>query len=395
MDFRFTPEQEAFRREVSEFLSENLPEDWDQYPEVETGYKDDESWALAQALRAKAAERNWIALGWPVEYGGLGKPTIEQTIFQDEWISSGAPGHNVHGVKMLGPALMVHGSEEQKREYLPKIANAQAWWCQGYSEPGAGSDLASLETRAVEDGDDFVVNGSKIWTSGGHRADHIFMLVRTNPDAPKHKGISFLLSEMDAPGLTIRPIYDAAGNWSFNQLFFDNMRVPKRNLVGEQDLGWYVGTTVMNFERSGVEYAARGDRMLRRLTSYMAEESTGDGRLIDGPIPRNLLAQCLIDCRVSRMLAYNVSWMQGQGKVPNREASEVKVFGSEMLQRVALVGTRIIGVGSQLLEGSRRAPVNGKFGYWHLQQLGGTVGAGTSEIQRNVIATMGLGLPRA
>lgn len=390
MEFSFTPEQNAFRIEVRRFLAEELPSNWDHHEETESGYKDDESWGIAQRLRAKAAERNWIALGWPIEYGGLGRSTLDQTILQDEWVNAGAPGFNVHGVKMLGPSLMVHGTSEQKATYLPQIAQGRVWWCQGYSEPEAGSDLASLETRAVEDGDDFVVNGSKIWTSGGHRADHIFILVRTNPGAPKHKGISFLTSETSVPGLTVRPIIDAAGNHMFNQLFFDNVRIPKRNLVGERDLGWYVGATVMNFERSGIEYAARGRRMVSRLASHMDETPL----IKTNFLARAMLAECHVACSVARLSAYRVSWMQAQGQVPTREASQVKVFGSEMLQRIGVIGARVLGMGAQLMPGSKWAPVDGKFGYWALNLIGSTVGAGTSEIQRNVIATMGLGLPR-
>ena len=178
-------------------------------------------------------------MGWPKEYGGLGKSAIEQTIFADEWTGANAPGFNLQAIKMLGPTLMVHGTEEQKKSYLPPIAKGEVFWCQGYSEPEAGSDLAGLQTTAVEDGDDFVVNGSKIWTSSANRADHIFMLVRTDPDAPKHRGISLLLSEMNTPGLTLRPIYDGNGEWQWNQLFFDNMRIPQRNLVGREE-SWLV-----------------------------------------------------------------------------------------------------------------------------------------------------------
>jgi alkylation response protein AidB-like acyl-CoA dehydrogenase len=263
MQFSFTREQEEFRQEVREFLDHELPVGWRERRDYD--FDDDEAWELGERLRKKAAERNWLALGWPKEYGGLGKSTIEQTIFAEEWESSGAPGINTQAIKMGWPTLVLYGTEEQKRLYLPPIARGEVWWCQGYSEPDAGSDLASLDTRAVEEGDDFVVNGSKTWTTGANRADHIFMLVRTNPDAPKHRGISFLVSEMNVPGLTLQPIYDANDDWQWNQVFFDNVRVPRKNLVGEKDRGWYVGAALLDFERSGIEYPAQAWRMLQRL----------------------------------------------------------------------------------------------------------------------------------
>ena len=397
MEFRFSEEQEKFRREVCELLERELPRDWKRRPESEAGYtaKEQDSWAVGERLRKKAADRNWIALSWPKEYGGLGKSAVEQAIFADEWIGAGAPGLNMQAIKMLGPTLMIHGTEEQKKTYLPQIARGEGWWCQGYSEPEAGSDLANLQTRAIDDGDDLVVNGSKIWTSGANRATNIFMLVRTDPAAPKHKGISFLLSGMTAPGLTLRPIYDASGDWQWNQLFFDNMRVPKKNLVGEKDRGWYVAATLLDFERSGVEYPAQGRRMLGELGDYVKARQVSGRSLADDPMVRNRLAESHVECHVSRLLAYNVAWKQSKGLVPNREASESKCYGAELLQRIAVTGTRIIGMGSQLMPGSKHAPLDGKFGYWHVHHIGRTIGGGTSEIQRNVIANRGLGLPRA
>jgi alkylation response protein AidB-like acyl-CoA dehydrogenase len=392
MQFTFTHEQETFRHEVRTFLDRELPAGWRERRDYD--FADDEAWELGDRLRKKAAERNWLAMGWPTEYGGLGKSTIEQAIFAEEWAGAGAPGLNTQAIKMLGPTIMLHGTEEQKREYLPPIARGEVWWCQGYSEPDAGSDLASLETRAVEDGDDFVVNGSKIWTSGANRANHIFMLVRTDPDVPKHRGISFLVSRMDVPGLTMRPIYDANNDSQWNQLFFEDMRVPKRNLVGEKNRGWYVGAALLDFERSGIEYPAMASRMLQRLIHYVQNEHVNGRPLHENPVVKHLIAECCIECDVARLLAYRVAWMQSNGIVPNKEASMSKVFGSEMLQKIAATGMRIIGLKSQLIDNCKYAPVEGKFAYWTIHHIGRTIGAGTSEIQRDIIATRGLGLPR-
>ncbi|MFQ5860222.1 MAG: acyl-CoA dehydrogenase family protein [Dehalococcoidia bacterium] len=392
MEFRFAPEEEAFREELRAFLRQELPSDWNGRA---MDYSDDAEWELGLRLRRKMGERGWLSMHWPPEYGGQGASPLRSLIFNEEIVYHGAPGRDMFGTRMLGPTLMLFGTEEQKYTFLPPISRGEVQWSQGYSEPGTGSDLASLQTRAVEDGDDFVVNGSKIWTSGAHRADWMFMLARTDPEAPKHKGISFLLVDLRSPGITVRPILNMTGLHYFNQVFFDNVRVPKRNLVGEQNAGWYVAVTLLDFERSGIDYPSVARRLLKGLVAYARETRVNGGPLYDDPVVRTMLAERAIEAQVSRLLAYNVAWLQSQGKVPNKESSISKVFGSEMLQRTANTGMRLLGLyGLLTREEPRWARLKGQVQELWRASYAHTLAGGTSEVQRHVIATRGLGLPR-
>jgi len=277
VDWNDSTEQAAFRKEVRDLIAQRLPA---RYRSAgggglfEGGWQSDrksndpaareaaETWASA------LAEKGWIAPHWPKQYGGAGLTTMEQFIFNQEMAEANAPAVGGMGVSMLGPTLIVHGTEEQKAEHLPKILSGEVAWAEGYSEPGSGSDLASLQTRAVRDGDDFVINGQKIWTSGAQYADWLFALVRTDPNAPKHRGISFLLLDRNTPGLTVRPLTDMGWNQPFNETFFEDVRVPAKNLVGEENRGWYVGMTLLDFERSGIGTSVMARKQLRRLIDY-------------------------------------------------------------------------------------------------------------------------------
>ncbi len=296
---------------------------------------------------------------------------------------------------MLGPVLMMFGNDKQKADLLPPIAAADVTWCQGYSEPEAGSDLASLKTRAVRDGDDYVINGQKIWTSNAHRADWIFLLARTDPDAPKHKGISFLFAPMDTPGLTTRPLINMADIHLFNEVFFEDVRIPATNLVGDENRGWYVGAALLDFERSGIGSAALARRGLDELVDY-CRETGGDGKpLIADQMVRNRLADIAIETELGRFLSYRVATMQAKGQVPNMEASAAKVYLSELAQRLALAGVQIMGLYGQVRpETKKYARLRGEFTMTYMTSVGGTIAGGTSEIMRNVIAWRGLDLPR-
>lgn len=390
MDFKFTPEDEAFRLEVRDFVRTN----WGMGDTVGgISGEDEDEFARGRVFDKRLQERGWLTLAWPKEYGGQGAGHIRQMIFSEECAYYGAPTGG-SSVRFVGPAIMVHGTEEQKRRFLPPISKSEVWWCQGFSEPGAGSDLASLQTRAVLDGDDFVVNGQKIWTSGAHHADWIILLTRTDPEAPKHRGITCLLVDMKSPGITVRPIHQMHGRSGFNETFFENVRVPRENVLGEENRGWYVAATTLDFERSGVGRFAGGQRNLDELTAFCRESSSGGIRTIERPGVRAKLAELAIENTVGRCLSYRVAWMQGAGLIPNYEASISKLLGSELSQRLANAGVNILGLYGTLYEGSKWAQLEAKMQTLYLSSVSFTIGAGTSEIQRNIIATRGLGLPR-
>ena len=389
MDFIFSEEDEAFRREAVDFVEQELPWDW------RTEVVDAEEPADAVKVRQfkkRLADRGWLTMAWPAEYGGLGAPHIRQMVFNEEMAYRGVPAGDA-GVSMVGPILMLYGTEEQKRYFLPRIARADIDWAQGYTEPDAGSDLASVQTRAEEDGDDFVVTGSKIWNGAHGGSNWMFMLVRTDPDAPKHRGISFLLTEMDAPGITVERI---PMMWDADRALvtLDKVRVPKRHLVGELNRGWYVGAALLDFERSGVGNSARGRRIVEELVQFCKENTRNGKPLSEDPLIRSRLASLAVEVETCRLMSYNVAWMQSRQMIPNKEASIVKAFGTEMVVRLYQLGMSILGLYGQLEPDSKWAPLRGRIENAYMVSAASMVAAGTSEIQRNIIATRGLGLPR-
>jgi len=396
MDWHDSPEQTAFRGSVRALIAERLPERYRAF--ARSGGPGERQWendrkstdkAARQAAidwHAALAERGWVAPHWPREYGGGGMSAMEQAILNQEF--AGAPAVGGSGVAMLGPTLILHGSEEQRKQYLPPILAGEATWAQGYSEPGAGSDLASLQTRAVRDGDEFVVNGQKIWTSAAHTADAIFALVRTDPQAPKHRGISFLLiDDIKSPGISIRPLVDMNGKHYFNEVFFEDVRVPAANLVGEENRGWYVAMTLLDFERSNIGGAIGAKRTLRRMLGIVRDDPWLSRRLDSSPL-RHEIAQRFIEAEVMYQLSLRIISMQNRGQLPNDEASMAKLFNSELSQRVAQTCLQVMGLRGQLTEGDETAA------RLYLGMVPATIRGGTSEVQRNVIATRGLGLPR-
>ena len=309
----------------------------------------------------------------------------------------GAPGIDIFGVGLLGPTLLAVGNEEQKKEQLPLIARSERFWCQGWSEPDAGSDLAALTTRAVRDGDEYVINGQKIWSSNCHHADWIFLLVRTNPELRRSRGLSFFLLDLKTPGITKRPILSMQDSYLFNEVFFDDVRVPAKNLVGEENQGWAVTRATMNFERTSVGAMAAGKRDLEELTKFCKEIKWNGKTLADNPLIRNRLAQLAIECDVGRALSYKIAWMQetaGLGPEAAGAASAAKVFGSEMGQRIVYLGSQIMGMYGQVKAGSKWAPLSGKYEDAYQLAVGMNIAAGSSEIQRNLVAWVSLGLPR-
>ena len=292
MEFQFSPEDETFRRDVRAFIGRELPSDW----EGGGSYPDEEDRGLTLRMRKKMADNGWLTMHWPEEYGGQNASPVRSTISSEELTYHRAPDRDIFGVRMMGPTLMLYGSEEQKQAHLPPVARGEIQWCQGYSEPESGSDLASLSTRAVIDRDEPVINGSKIWTSMAHRADWIMLLARTDPDAPKHRGISFILVDMKSPGIQVRPIENMAGRHEFNQVIFDDVRVPRSNVLGEENRGWYVAVTLLDFERSSIDYSPTSRRLLDETREYAAETVRNGQALASIPWVRNLLADRYIEC---------------------------------------------------------------------------------------------------
>ncbi|MEX0801619.1 MAG: acyl-CoA dehydrogenase family protein [Dehalococcoidia bacterium] len=387
MDFRFTADEERFRAEIRDFLRAELPADWGGAGAL--GEAGEDRWDFLRSFQRKLAGRRWLTLGWPEEHGGLAAGHMTQVIYNEEMTRARAPTQLGVGPDRVGPTIILYGSDEQTRRHLPAIVGGDAVWCQGFSEPGAGSDLASLQTTAVADGDEFIVNGQKIWTSLAHRAGWCILLARTDPEAPKHKGISYFLLDMNTPGVEVRPLVDMTGRHTFNQLFFDNVRVSRDCLVGELNRGWYIAAATLDFERSGINRVVAGVRLFEELLAYVAESGVDGDRGV-----RHKLAEMAIEFQAGRMLAYRVASMQARGEIPNAEASMSKLYGSELQQRLAGAGMEVLGLGGQIEPGSRWAPLKGRLEQFYLFAAALTVAAGTSEIMRGIIATRGLGLPR-
>ena len=394
MDIEFTRQEENFRREIRDFLQETLPEDWD--PLGQTGQSPEERQAFTRQMTQTLADKGWLTLAWPEEYGGQARSIMEQVIYNEEMSYKNVPGTELGtgAISWVGPVLMIAGTEEQKSEHLPPIARGERLWCTLYSEPGSGSDLASLQTSAVRDGDDYVINGQKIWTSSAHIADWGWLAARTNPDAPKHRGISIFMLDMKSPGVSVRPIENMAGGRDFNEVYFDDVRVPSGNLVGQEDRGWYTLAVALDFERSGVGYSAGARRTLEALVKYARQSERNGKPLSSNSSVRRKLAQRFTETEISRWLSYKVAWMQSQGMVPNAEASMSKMYGTELTQRVARTGMEILGMAGQVSQGSKWAPLEGHIQQLYLSSVSSTIAAGTSEIQRNIIAQRGLGLSR-
>ncbi len=394
MDFRFSPEDEAFRQELREFLRREVP------PErtgvVSSMFEGDED-GFERQMRRKLAQRGWLTMGWPKAYGGQDASPLRQTVFMEEMSYRDAPGMDLMGVGIVGPTIMRVGSEEQKRKHLGAIARGEVVWAQGFSEPGAGSDLAGLQTRADLRGDVFVVNGSKIWSSGAHRADYYFLVVRTDQDAPKHKGISCLLVDLKSTkqGLTMRPIINMAGMKGFNQVFFDNMEVPRQNLLGELNQGWYYAVGLLESERSTfINFSAIGRSVIEGLLGLLNDPTAKGIASARRPETRAKLADAAIENMVARNLALNVAWMASNGLKPDYQASVAKVFGTEVFKRLAFAAMTIVGLYGQIENQVKYAPLRGRVNGIYYTSVGMTIAGGASEIQRNVIATRGLGLPR-
>jgi len=393
MDFRFTPEEQAFRQELRGWLRENVPPDWEGVFLEET----EKEWKQGRVFVKELSQKGWVAPAWPKEYGGMEASPALQLVYNEEMGYHRAPiGSVIQAVGYIGPAILFFGTEEQKNQHLPPITAGDVVWTQGFSEPEAGSDLASLKCRAVKDGDDWVINGDKIWTSNAHRSEWCILLARTDPAAPKHKGISFFLVDMETPGITVQPIINMANVHSFNQVFFEDVRVPKSALLGQENQGWYIGAMTLDFERSSLVAAAvsMAKRGLDDLVDYCKETKINGRNLLDKPLVRHKLAEIAIEIEVGKYMVYRVVSQQARKEPGSIEAAVCKLYNTEMDVRLANSGIDILGLYGQLHKDSKWARLMGRFQKSYLYAIAMMVGGGSSEIQRNIIAMRGLGLPR-
>ena len=396
MDFRDSPDDAAFRNDVRGFIDTKLPDNLRGGPSFRASFDAGMSrpaWPVWATWYEALRERSWVAPHWPKQYGGGGLSVMQQFVLNEELAKERAPRLGGIGLGWAGPTILLYGSEEQKQRHLPRILSGREQWCQGFSEPGAGSDLAGLQTRAVRDGDDYVVNGSKIWTSGAHKSHWMILLARTDPDAPKHKGISYFLVDMKSPGITRRPFPDMVDNVSFNEVFFEDVRVPVANRIGEENRGWYVGAATLDFERSNIAGSTHLNLMVDDLVGAVREHAgLGFDPLQRDPGLRFELADRAVEAGIAKLMSYHVAWMQSAGQVPNKEASVAKLYSGELEQRISYTGMRALGPYGTLWGDD--APLGGLISRMYTASVSTTIGGGTSEIQRGIIAGRGLGLPR-
>ncbi|MDQ1023353.1 alkylation response protein AidB-like acyl-CoA dehydrogenase [Streptomyces umbrinus] len=401
MDITYPPETEAFRTEVKAFLADALPAGW-----KGIGALDEEAaWTFARDWRRRLAERGFLSLTWPEEFGGRGLSKLHQVVLMEELALAGVPfglPQDTFGVKMLANTLLRWGTEEQKSHFLPRILSGEDTWCQGYSEPDAGSDLASLRTRAVRDGGEWVIDGQKVWTSGAHHSDWIFVLARTDPDASKHRGISFLLVPLDQPGVEVRPFRMMSGQLHFNEVFFNGARTRADLVVGGVDNGWTVAQSLLGVERG--EEAATNPILFRAEVERLVELARLYGKDQD-PVIRQRIAWCWSKVEIMRFLGYRIltGWLKGAE--PGPETSIAKLYWSEYHTKVTDLAMDIMGLHGQVPVG--RPPLrtyrtddpgaansSASWSTTYLIALSGTIYAGTSQVQRNILAEKALGLPR-
>ena len=396
MDFRDTPAEQALREEVRAWLRQNLPAGWGSTVFEPTD--EDERARLRLDWEKRLYQGGWAGMAWPREYGGRGATQVENAIFLEEMARADAPeGLNIIGRNLTGPTLMAHGTAAQKQRFLPPILRGEEVWCQGFSEPNSGSDLASVRTRITRDGDHFVVNGQKIWTSFSRYSQWCFLLGRTDSSVPKHKGLSFILIDMRSPGITLKPIVQITGESEFAEVFFDDVRVPVDNLVGELNQGWRIAMTTLRYERGPEESLPRRVRFQRDFEAIVrlaASTQRGGRPLTADPVMRQKLAANHIELELMRLNGLRALTRVAKGQDLGASASTNKLYWSHMVQRMTETAMEIAGAGSALSPGDPSAPANGLCSLRFLQSRAMTIYSGTSEIQRNIIAEQVLGLPK-
>ncbi len=399
MDFNFTPEEEAFRSKLRDWLSDNMKElpKWYRRRDLVSPEADSEEYRqFSLWWHRKLYNAGYVGIGWPKEYGGGDATVMEQAIFNEEMAKAGAPGPaNAAGLSWVGPMIMANGSEELRNRFLNKILTAEEIWCTLYSEPGSGSDLASVQTKAVEEGDEFVINGQKVWSSGAANSDWGVCLVRTDPDAYKHRGLSYLLVNIHDPGFSFRPIKQITGGTGFYETFIDNVRTPRNYILGEKNKGWYVVMGALEFERSLLGQTAAHENTIKELIRMVKKLESNGQPVSKDPMARQRLAQLFIEVNIARYIGLRNLTTQLRGGRPGSEGVILPVFVAEWNQRMADFALQLWGPYGQLLPGSKRAADEGIWSQGYLSARGSTIGGGTSEVRRNVIAMRVLGLPRS
>ena len=397
MDFRFSAEDEAFRQELRAWLEKNRPAQSsaadDRTDFMHEGSKDD--WQRRLQWHRKMHSGGWVGLSWPKEYGGRGATLTQQLIYNEEMAAANTPQLvNGLGIMLVGPTIIHWGTEEQKKRYVPKILSGEEIWCQGYSEPGSGSDVASLQTRAIEEGDYFIVNGQKVWTSDAHHADWCILLVRTDPSAPKHKGISYVLVDMHSPGVTVRPLVQITGDANFNEVFFEDVKVPKKNLIGEKNQGWQVAITTLMFERSGIGGGRDLLGQVRELADLARAVRSNGKTAWDDSSVRQKISGFAGEALALKYTGFRQLTRRLKGLPPGPEGSVLKLGTSELNLKMSKFAMELLGPYAQL---EFKAPFAVDRGIWSYRMLASralTIAGGTSEIQHNIIGERVLGLPK-
>ncbi len=398
MDISFSPDELAFQDEVRTFLKEKLPSDISQ--KVKKGLRlsrdDLERW------HTLLNDKGWLAEHWPKEYGGAEWNPVERHIFEEECAAFGAPRVIPFGVNMLGPVIIAFGSEEQKKTVLPRILSGEDWWCQGYSEPGAGSDLASLKTKAVRDGDHYIVNGQKTWTTLGHYANKIFCLVKTDTTVKAQEGISFLLIDLDTPGIEMRPIITLDGEHEVNEVFFDDVKVPVENLVGEENKGWTYAKFLLTFERSGIAGVGFAKEGIKKLKELSGKQMKSGRPLADDPYFAQRMAKVEIELMAMEITNLRILSKAAKGEMPGAETSFLKIKGTQIGQEITDLMRRAVGpyaspyLHDALDPGYNEPPIGPEEAnvlasrYFNMRKT--SIFGGSNEIQRNIISKMMLGL---
>ena len=392
MNFELTAEEKARRKEFFDVCKELEKKRPPSLLDFETVFELSEPWQFHLDCTKEFAKKGWLALNWPAEYGGSGT-MMDQVLFAEARGYHGIPGVDIFGVQMLAPTMLQAANEAVKKEFLPPIARGEVMWCELWSEPNAGSDLAALSTTAIKKGDEYIINGQKTWNTNAHRADWGFGVFKTDPAGRKHHNMTFILLDMKTPGVTVRPIPYIDGDAPFAEVYFDDVHVPARNIVGQENEGWAVVNLLAGFERSGMTEIMATLRELEELVEFCNQTKRNGKPLSKDPLVRNRVAELACELEAARAIAYRIADLQNRNEMALMDASAAKIFYSELGKRFAFVGTEIAGPFGQVKQ-SRWAPMYGALEKKFQECFVTIISMGTNEIQRNIISWYGLGLPR-